>query len=72
MPRLPRYPTVEEYITAFLRQPGTSITAAELAFVEAMRTAAKEGVGYGWMRQMCAIEWSHMLQGPIGSDEETW
>ena len=57
--------TLEERLAQFLRQPGSVLTADELAFIEDMRVARAAGVGYGWMQQV--IEWEWQSADPVGA-----
>jgi len=53
-------PTIEEFLSEFLKRPGAFITPAELIFIANMREAAKQGVGYGWMKQFIDLEWNSL------------
>ncbi len=61
--------TLEDKIAKYLEQPGAFITAAELKFIDAMREAAKNGVGYGWMQQHIEWEWQDKTAGPSWGPE---
>lgn len=53
-------PSVEERLAKWAAQsPRCVVSAAECAFIEAMRRARAGGVGYGWMRQVIWWEWEH-------------
>lgn len=54
--------TLEQRFATHLLQPGSFITSHEKQFVAAMRLAAMNGVGYGWMQQV--IEWEWQSKGP--------
>lgn len=54
--------SVEDKLALWLKQPGTVVTAAERQFIEDIRKAAANGVGYGWMQQI--IEWEWQSKGP--------
>lgn len=60
------YPTVEECLDAFLKQPNTFVTPAERQFIVDMRKAAAAGVGYGMMQQLIEWEWNSKAPGGWG------
>ena len=39
----------------------------EREYLRALREAASQGVGYGWMQQVCEWEWRDYLQGKAGA-----
>lgn len=49
--------SVEEKLESWLTQPGTFVTEPERRFIDLMREAASQGVGYGWMQQVIEWEW---------------
>ena len=51
-----------EKLSKHIDLPGSSISAAERAFLQAVHDSAKMGVGYGWMQQV--IEWVWQEAGP--------
>lgn len=51
--------SVEERLELWLQQPNTFVTEAERNFIRDMRTAAAQGVGYGWMKQVIDWEWDY-------------
>jgi hypothetical protein len=55
--------TLEEHMAEWLKQPGTLVTPAEKRCIEAMRDAARDGVGYGWMQQVIEWEWQTKVPG---------
>lgn len=53
-------PSIEQWLEAHAQQGG-STTEAERQFIADMRKARAGGVGFGWMQQMCELEWAVML-----------
>jgi hypothetical protein len=52
--------TVEDRLGEWAAQgPTCRVSLAEWQFIEAMRSFARAGVGYGWMQQVIEWEWQH-------------
>ena len=68
MPVAKKGQTVEQILAIWERQPGARVSTAERVFIEDMREAAKDGVGYGWMKQVIDWEWAalHPESAPSG------
>ena len=60
--------TLEERQAEWLKQPGSFITTHETDFISAMRAAAANGVGYGWMQQVIEWEWASKCDHAYGPE----
>lgn len=60
--------TVEERLALWAQQPGAVVTGAQRQFIEDMRRARADGVGYGWMQQIIEWEWQSEGIGALGPD----
>jgi len=59
-----RIVSIEKKLQKFLKQPGAMpMTSHEHRFILDMRTAASNGVGYGWMQQIIEWEWQEKAPG---------
>lgn len=60
--------TLEDRLSEFLKQPDTSINAAERQFIDDIRRARASGVGYGWMQQVIEWEWQSVSRIAFGPE----
>jgi hypothetical protein len=60
--------TLEQRLRQWAEQPEAVVTGEEWQFIEYMRTAAKSGVGYGWMQQVIEWEWQSKGVGALGPE----
>jgi hypothetical protein len=61
---------LEERIEEWSKQPGAFMSRAEWKFISDMRRAASDGVGYGFMQQMCQWEWDWKLEQELAALKE--
>ena len=55
--------TVEDKLREWLDSaPGAFVTTPEIDFIRDMRSAAKGGVGYGFMQQVIEWEWNSQVK----------
>ena len=62
MKRHTDYDRLPTKLKAWLRQPGTRLTATEAEFIQSLRAFAAEGVGYGWMQSVIEMEWDDVCK----------